>query len=263
MSRAPDPPTPTAVGGLGAVSLEQIAATADLQRRFDRKYVLELDLLDALIGRLGDVRALEVGGRRRVAYRSVYFDTPELRSYRDHLKRRRQRFKVRTRDYGDPAAVMLEVKVKDRRGQTVKHRWPHPGDHPRHLGPEAQRLVSAVLEDRYGFACPERLEPTATTTYDRVTLVDLAQGERITIDLGLEVDANGRSLLLGRDHATVEVKSARRRGPASDVLLSMGRRPVRVSKYCLGIAASQEAIPGNPWLPVLRRVAPHLATARP
>ena len=242
---------------LPSVDLPALLAVAELQRRFDHKYVVPVHRLAELIASLAsELQVLEVAGRRSTAYTSVYFDTPELRTYRDHLKQRRRRFKIRTRHYGEPAAAMLEVKCKTGRGETIKYRWAHPGTTPEHLGPTGRHLVGQALRTEYGFDLPDGLDRVATTRFDRVTLLDLRAAERITIDLGLTFDANDRRIQLGVGHAVVETKSARRRGPATAAMASLGLRPDRVSKYCLGIAAAHDRVRGNPWLPVLRRLDP-------
>lgn len=239
---------------LPSVDLETLVASADLQRRFDRKHLVGAHRLPELLTAFGDsFRVLEVSGRRSTDYTSVYFDTTDLRTYRDHLQQRRRRFKLRTRHYGDPATTMLELKCKGARGQTVKHRWPHPGPSPDRLGSEAEDLIARALDGQYGFALPEGLAPVVTTHFERVTLADLGAAERVTIDLGLSIDANGRHMSLGAAHAVVEIKSAQRRGIASQVMASLGLRPDPLSKYCIGVAASYEGVRGNPWLPVLRQ----------
>ena len=70
-------------------------------------------------------RVLEIDGRRVFGYRSTYFDTPDLRLFRDHVQRRRRRYKCRTREY-DSGVRMFEVKLKGARGRTVKYRMPRP-----------------------------------------------------------------------------------------------------------------------------------------
>lgn len=251
---------PSGLEGLDAlqgVDLATVVGATDLQRRFDRKYVIESSALPRLLGGLRrDIRVLEIEGRRSSSYTSVYFDTPELRTYHDHLKRRRRRFKIRTRHYGDPARVMLELKCKGRRGQTVKHRWPHPGSAPDRLGPQAEALISRALDEEYGLTVPRGLAPAAVTRYERVTLVNLDAAERITIDLGLSIAVDGRHVRLGAGHVVVETKAARWRGSATAALTALRLRPERMSKYCVGIAASHETIRGNLWLPVLRRLRP-------
>jgi hypothetical protein len=259
VSQQPEDPL-CAVDGLEAIDLQATTASADLQRRFDRKYVVALDRVPRLIQTLGDVRVLEVEGRRATDYTTVYFDTPDLRSYRDHVQRRRRRYKVRTRQYGPSFGTVLELKLKAKRGQTVKYRWPHPTVPAARLDAEAQRRVSQTLVAEYGFELPSRLAPSATTRFRRATLVDLSFGERITIDLGLSIETADRSVELGASHAVVEVKSRERQGRASSVLASLGLRPAGVSKYCVGVAAVYDSVPGNPWLPVLRKLDPVLVS---
>src|SRR5262245_59343609 len=91
-------------------SLDEIA---DLQDRVDVKYVLPLATFETLLERLRNTHGvLEIAGRRRFAYRSTYFDTPELRVFRDHLQQRRLRYKCRSREYVDCDARFFEVKLK-------------------------------------------------------------------------------------------------------------------------------------------------------
>ena len=252
------------VAGLPGIDLADVVAVASLERRFDHKYVVEVGRLPQLIGALDPrLHVLEVDGARVSRFTSVYFDTPDLRTYRDHLQRRRRRFKIRTRHYGEPTAAMLELKSKGRRKQTVKRRWPHPGECTTSLGSEAEALVADALATQYGFALPTPLRPVATTSFQRITLVDVAAMERVTVDLGLTIEANGRTLVLGTDHAVVETKSARRLGAATRTLHGLGVRPERVSKYCVGIAASHDTVRGNPWLPVLRHVSPLTGSEKP
>ena len=248
------------VGALPTVDLEQLQQLADLQQRYDRKFVVGIALLPRLLEALGPVRVLEVDGRRSTAYTSIYFDTPDLRTYRDHLQRRRRRFKLRTRHYGDPAAAMLEVKCKGLRGQTIKHRIEHPGPTPSELGDEAERFIAGVLEREYNQELPGELAPIAESRFERITLVDVEAHERVTIDLGLQVSANGRAVQLGKGHAVVETKSPSRAGNAARSFMEFGLRPDRVSKYCVGIAASHDDVRGNPWMPVLRRLDADYAT---
>jgi hypothetical protein len=241
---------------LEPIGLDELVDQADLGQRYDAKYVVDVAELPSLVADwAARMRVLEVDGARAFEYRSTYFDTPDLRTYRDHVQRRRRRFKVRTRHYGEPATAMLEVKLKGRDGQTIKRRRPHPGEDWTELGPEALAFVEATLDEAYGTPLPSPLEPVATTTFERTTLVDLAAGERITIDRGLTVESGGQVIELGAEHAVLETKTPRRRGVATGDLNARGLRPDRVSKYCLGIVASREDVRGNQWLPVLRRMA--------
>ena len=57
---------------------------------------------------------LQIDRRRSFDYESVYFDTPDLSTYRAHVQRRRLRFKARTRTYTDSGLCMFEVKLTGR-----------------------------------------------------------------------------------------------------------------------------------------------------
>jgi hypothetical protein len=109
--------------GLQAIGLPELVATAALLERLDRKYVVPLELLEPLAPALRrSHRVLAVDGRRVFRYRTLYYDTPELTSFRDHVRGRRRRFKCRVREYVDAREDWLEIKLKGRRGRTDKVR---------------------------------------------------------------------------------------------------------------------------------------------
>jgi VTC domain len=129
-----------AVAGLPAAGLAEVLERAALQARTDRKYLVPVERFAELVSRLPDRYAvLEIGRLRGFAYESVYFDTPDLLTYRQHLQGRRRRYKVRTRTYLDSGDCMFEVKLKGRREQTVKARLPYPVADRARITPQAQR----------------------------------------------------------------------------------------------------------------------------
>ena len=72
----------------------------------DRKYFVPADVFGRMIAELaGELRVLDIEGKRTFGYESVYFDTPDLSTYRAHVQRRRLRFKARTRTYTRQRAV--------------------------------------------------------------------------------------------------------------------------------------------------------------
>jgi hypothetical protein len=80
------------------IGLAELMELAELQTRVDRKYFVPAQVFCQLIGEVaGQLRVLEIDGLRTFGYESVYFDTPNLSTYRAHLQRRRHRFKARTR----------------------------------------------------------------------------------------------------------------------------------------------------------------------
>src|SRR6185312_8918761 len=165
-----------AVGAAAAVvepiGLDELMALAELQTRVDRKYFVPADVFRRMIGELaGELRVLDIDGLRTFGYESVYFDTPELTTYRAHVQRRRQRFKARTRTYTDSGLTMFEVKLTGAHGETVKQRLPYPAEHRAELTDEAEAHLGAALSAAYHQDVPAGLQPTLVTTYRRTTFV--------------------------------------------------------------------------------------------
>ena len=68
---------------LPGVSLAEVEQMAQLHTRNERKYVIDDDMLTALLAAQHDeVAVLDVDGRREFTYESVYFDTADLDLYR-------------------------------------------------------------------------------------------------------------------------------------------------------------------------------------
>lgn len=251
MTTTTAPHLQTLVRCLEPTSLEATFDLADLQTRTDRKYVVAPALLHSLVPALGpSARVLDIDGVQCFDYRSVYFDTPELLAYRSAAHRRPYRFKVRTRTYVDSGTCMLEVKTKDERRRTVKHRLPYDLVTERRLTPGGR----AFVDEHLCLTSPlGRLDPVLTTTYRRVTIVDPDHGARLTIDADLVcTDERGAGTsLVG--HVIIETKSAGAATPADRLLWRCGVRPVAISKYCVGLAALDPTLPANHWHRTLNR----------
>jgi VTC domain len=238
--------------GRPAVSLERVLSVAQLTTRVELKYLVPLTALPALLrGLPQELMALDIGGRRIFDYESVYFDTESFALYRNHVQGKRRRYKARIRSYCDSGDAMLEVKLKGRRGQTVKERLPYDFDRRRELTHEGRLFLDTVVAQAYGFTAPP-LWPSLTTAYRRATLVDLERRSRLTIDVNLswfDGDSSHQA-----DHlALIESKSLTGPGPADALLRSLGVRPVRISKYCLGVALLHPDLAANPWNRLLIR----------
>ena len=202
------PTTPSyaaALAELSSVSLETLAAQAGRMTRIDRKYVIPADDLDAVFSSTAhEAVALEIDGRRTFGYSSIYFDTPDLRSFHDGGRRRRRRFKVRARSYLDSDLHFLEVKTRGARGTTVKERQSLP--HPVHggLDPAGQKFVATTLAAhgipdldprdltdavRAGRSLMSEGAFARVTTADGGGLGDLVRAPGGSVDLNLRVEA--------------------------------------------------------------------------
>ena len=236
---------------MAPVDLEELNAVAALQARHDRKYILSIDEAREFLSELApSARVLEIDGTQAFRYESVYFDTPDLSSYLAAARGRPRRHKVRTRTYLDSDTCALEVKVKDPRGNTVKHRLTHPLEHRRHLTEEGRAFITGV---RGHDPAPESLGPTLTTRYVRSTFLITASSSRVTIDTGLRCSRPDGTQITRPGLALIETKSEHGPTLVDRLLWSRHHRPVKLSKYCLGMAALTPGLPANKWSRVLQR----------
>lgn len=247
---SPEDLVDTELAGLAAVSLAVLRDNADLQTRRDRKYILPPSVVaEAISSRNTELCVLDIGGGRAFAYESVYFDTPNLDSYRSSANGRRQRFKVRTRTYLDSHGCVLELKTLGARGETVKERLEYNLRDRTALNDIAHEyLESQGLPREIG----SQLTPTLTTTYHRSTLLDTA-GARYTIDSGLRCTGRTGRTATVADGVFLETKALGAATPLDRLLWSWGHRPVSVSKYCSGLAALTPGLGANKWNRTLRR----------
>lgn len=234
---APGSITPT-------ISLASANELAELQTRVDRKYIIDPETLVQLQADLpSSYHQLSIDGLIDFNYSSTYFDTPELLTYRAAAHRRRRRFKVRTRTYQESGTCMLEVKTKGSRGVTVKTRSQYQLNNATHLTGEAYEFIDGVV-DIGGIA--RAMQPVLTVEYRRSTLVDVESRSRLTIDRSLRcIDTHGQIATL--DEIVVETKSDGRPSPTDRWLWRHGVRPVKLSKFGIGLALINPGLPSNRW----------------
>src|SRR3954451_4659524 len=227
----------TILAGFTPISLEALEDRAALLRRVDLKYVLSPDeLLELLRQFARDHDALEIEGRRRFAYRTVYFDTPELRTFHDHVAGRRPRFKLRTRCYLDNHRCQFEVKVKTSDDETDKRQADHRSDAEDEIGPAARRLIDEALSDA-GAEPIGNLRPVLATGFQRFTLAARGGGMRATCDLDLRLTRvdDGSQARLRNGRVVLETKSEDGDSAIDQALRDAGIDSVSMSKYRIGI----------------------------
>ena len=195
------------------IGLEALDARAALQRRVDQKYLIPPDALAPLLERLRPAfLALEIDGRRESVYESVYFDTPGLRCYRDHVEGQAPRIKVRTRLYVDTRVCALEAKLKRADGETAKASCDlDASDHGR-LTAEATGAATLRHRPRGPAARHARRRAVTGSAVPGGALAELAPG-----------------------HVIVETKSEDGDSEADALLREDGHEPVSLSKYRRGI----------------------------
>jgi hypothetical protein len=221
---------------LPPVSLDAMNERAALQRRTDHKYLLPVDALARYVEELADDHeVLEIDGERVFEYESTYFDTPSLRCFRDHVRDRRPRYKLRTRCYVTTDECHFEVKVKRDDGDTVKRSVEYDPDERGRVEPGARDLIAAVLPE-CGLEVPdEHLVPSLITSFQRVTVAARERAERTTFDFAVTMRVpEGDLAQLEPQYAIAETKTPDGNGAWDSALAAAGFEPISLSKYRLG-----------------------------
>jgi hypothetical protein len=211
-------------------TLAQLDAVS-LLNRLDTKFLLTVSQLASILPSLAqDYRVLDIQGRRMHQYRTLYFDTPNLDLYRLHHAGQPVRHKIRSRSYVDTGLAYFEIKSKTSKRRTVKHRLPTPAFLTK-LTAEATDFVTSHLssDDR-------RLRPALRNDFLRVTLVGKRHSERLTLDVNIQFDCEGRTAILP-GIAIAELKQGEfdLSSPFLRAMREIGVSSTSISKYCVGI----------------------------
>lgn len=235
------------------VSLTELNHRAALLDRAEHKYLVSSSLMEEV---MGDLRrsfdVLAIDDATVFTYETVYYDTEGLLAYREHLQGKRRRFKIRSRHYLESDLYFFEVKLKGRRGRTIKERMPYDGTRHGAVGPDALGFVADCVRRTYGETFTHRVETQLTMRYRRLTLVGKGRPERVTIDFDLDfTDPGGAWAQAPPQTLILEVKSEHGRGAADRVLRATGARGASCSKYCVGLNLVRPGLRHNRFKPLL------------
>jgi hypothetical protein len=245
-------PSPiAAAAALFPAASAELMGDRQLLRRVDTKYVCTVAeaarFVDALVGHYA---ALPTPGGNLATYRSLYFDTPDLRCYHDHRRGKRLRQKVRIRHYPERQLSFLEVKTKMNEATTDKLRRPLTFGEEQ-LGPDELAYLGRLLNfDALA------LRPMLRIDFRRLSLVGLETAERVTIDCDLMArDVEGPAAWSGGDRIVVEVKQSPFcvRTPVMRALHAGHFREQSMSKYTIATALIRD-VRRNRLLPDLRAI---------
>jgi hypothetical protein len=242
--------------GFTACNLDELNSRAAMMTRIDNKYILKSnDLLSLKTVLAEKFNVLEIKRERGFNYATRYFDDPERSAYYEHHQGRRKGFKVRIRRYLEAGLCYVELKMKEKRGTTIKQRLDYDFDGYETLSPEAFQFVKNGYQTHYGKPFGYKVQAVLDIEYQRLTLVSKDGAERMTIDTDL-VFNNGQRRLVAEDGLfIVETKSENGRGYADKCLRSSHIYPAkRCSKYCIGMAALSEVTRFNHFLPTMRKL---------
>jgi len=229
------------VDSLRPVRLEELVEHASLMHRTDRKYIVPLVTVRALVADLAHThRVLEIEDRFHTTYRTLYFDTLSFAAARSHVQKRRRRWKVRSRLYVEDVLCRIEVKTKDNRGETQKFMGISDPARYGYLDGDEADFVAFHLAS-HPEVLTDDLVPTAEVFYTRVTLADISAGTRVTIDWKLTCRLETGDVWMDDSYALIETKGPPSLGVADRALNRLGTRPRSFSKY---VAAAATMTPG-------------------
>ena len=233
------------------ITLEQMSEIR-LMKRTDQKYLTNLPTLLRLLEMTRDsYYSQEIEGRRISPYATTYWDDSSDLMFRTHQAGHTPRRKVRVRTYLSSDQSFLEVKKKDNHGKTSKSRVPVPS-------------LQAVLEEqagqdflqqKTGFSL-EHLVPTVGNRFNRITLVNRAKTERLTIDF--DIQFYNYKTQLSAAMSNIVVIELKRDGRVASPILPMLRalriKPSGFSKYCIGACVTDPTLRVNRFKKRLIRV---------
>ncbi len=217
-----------------------------LMNRTDRKFTFHVSKLPDLLDLIKPFyQILEIEGNRISKYKSLYYDTPDYKLYLDHHNGRLNRYKIRHRTYVESNLGFLEVKFKDNKGRTNKTRIKQP---------QYDNLTNTKTHDflnNHQPVNPLNLIPVIWVNYRRITLVNLIDGERLTIDINLEFITNQNHICY-QNLVIAELKQdGKKHSPLFDAVKTLHIREGSISKYCMGIALTCKTIKSNNFKPAL------------
>ena len=202
-----------------------------LMNRVDIKFIFNEHILPEVLDKVKeDYFILFTAGTRMANYKTLYFDTKKNKFYLHHHNGKRNRFKVRYREYIDSGITFFEIKYKNNKGRIIKDRVPVE-EIKQELGEEELQLLRKKVGKK------TVVEPRLENCFNRITLVAKKGIERVTLDFNLSFKYN--QLEEGfPDLAIAEVKQERYslNSKLINVLREFGVRPDRMSKYAIGMS---------------------------
>lgn len=231
-------------------------SSAALMNRIDSKYLLPITLFNPLMKAIAaDYSILNAHGRQIFSYQTTYFDDEKRQFYLDHHNGKLNRYKVRFRRYVESDMGFMEVKFKNNQKRTIKQRIPMDCTLPN------QVRMNDFVKDTLGYSVT--LETVLFVNYQRITLLNKSNLERITIDLNLSFrNAINQAQSIHEKTFIIEIKQDRKPFPSScrNFIKHHGYQEINFSKYCMGsvltnnITEGSSPLKSNRFKPILHQL---------
>ena len=229
-----------------------------LMNRIDTKFVTTVPMLrQLLLLAKDDYFVQESQGERISPYYTLYFDTPDCKMYNRHEAGHLSRQKVRVRSYVNAGLNFLEVKTKNNHGRTKKKRIEALNFDPEnHSIFNVQSSLFSDFLQTYLKYPQQSLVRQVENRFDRITLVNKAKTERLTIDTNLRfhnISTNNYRFM--EDFVVIELKrDGLQPSPILPLLTKLRIHPHGLSKYCIGSALTNADLRRNRIKPRLHSV---------
>ena len=226
---------------LAPITLEEMSGIR-LMNRIDTKFLINVrDLPTLLEMAKQDYYVQQIAGLRKAFYRTLYFDTPDAVMYVVHQNGKKNRQKIRVREYVESNLMFFEVKKKNNKGRTSKKRITITDENV--LNNEE---AITFLDGNSQFKMNE-IAYRLRNNFFRITLVNKEKSERLTIDFNINFEncVTGIKNTISK-LCIVEVKQdGNAHSHFKDYLSSLRIKQKSISKYCLGMVLTDPSLKAN------------------
>lgn len=211
-----------------SISLQEVQR-AKLMRRVDSKFIITKKQLNFFLLKLTDFYdVMQINGEQNLIYRTFYYDTPDFEMYTLHHNGKKNRYKIRVREYSETDTFFLEIKFKNNKSQTHKKRIEIDKNN-NSFSDKEERFINK--NSNYSL---DDLEKKLSNTFNRITLVHKTDIERITIDTDIKFCSLEDEIIELNNLCIIEIKQEKFNinSEFMQLLKKEGIRQLRLSKYC-------------------------------
>jgi hypothetical protein len=221
-----------------------------LMNRTDLKFCMHINELPSILETLkSHYQVLQIDDKIIFNYDNTYFDTIDNRMFLSHHNGKKNRFKIRVRNYVESNLNFLEIKFKTNKGRTIKERVIK-----RDFVPEFTEIENSFLEK----TCPfegSMLEPKINSFFKRFTMVNNEFTERVTVDVYPGFKNTEKEIVLN-NLVIIEIKQSKSCDIAFITKLLRDMKICRngFSKYCVGRSLLEDDIKKNNFKPLIMKL---------
>jgi hypothetical protein len=219
-----------------------------LLKRYDTKFVFHKEKLTPLFDFLCEqYQILEIDQNRSFKYESLYYDTDDYFFYHQHHNKRLNRYKIRCRRYIDSSQCYFEVKFKNNKNRTIKTRLLLDVKNiDNELSEKSKEFGKKSIYKEYEYLIDE-IKPKIWIEFDRITLANQLNKERFTFDINLTFTdrKSYRQNLNNLIIAELKSENISLNQNFFQYLKNQKIFPTTFSKYCMGIAMTNNSIKSN------------------